>query len=176
VRATGVTADQLVVRRATQADVSIVLQMIRALAEYEKLSEHVVATETMLDRSLFGSDPAAEVLLAFLDNRPVGFAVYFRSFSTFLGGPAMYLEDIFVAPESRGRGIGRQLLATVAKIAVERGCGRMDWSVLDWNAPAIEFYRRLGARPLDDWTIYRLIGKSLADVAALAGDTDGTAG
>src|SRR5262249_19187044 len=153
---------------ATRADVPVVLNMIRALAEYEKLSEHVVATETMLDRSLFGPEPAAEVLLAFLDDRPVGFAVYFRSFSTFLGGPAMLLEDLCVVPESRGRGIGRHPLATVAKVAVERGCGRMDWSVLDWNAPAIEFYRRLGARPLDDWTIYRLIGKTLTDVAALA--------
>jgi len=171
-----VNADQLVVRQATRADVPVVLGMIRALADYEKLSEHVVATEAMLDRSLFGPDPAAEVLLAFLDDRPVGFAVYFRSFSTFLGGPAMYLEDIFVVPEARGRGIGRQLLATVAKIAVDRGCGRMDWSVLDWNRSAIEFYRRLGARPLDDWTIYRLIGKALIDVAALTGDTNGAAG
>jgi GNAT superfamily N-acetyltransferase len=115
--------------------------------------------------ALFGAQPAAEVLIAYADQRPAGFAVFFHNFSTFLGRRGLYLEDLFVKPEFRRLGIGRELLTTLARIAVERGCGRFEWSVLDWNAPAIEFYKRLGARPLDDWTIFRVTGRALADLA-----------
>jgi GNAT superfamily N-acetyltransferase len=162
-----VSADSaIVIRPATIGDVPIVLDMIKALAEYEKLAHQVVATEEQLKASLFGPRPAAEVLLAFAGDRPVGFAVYFQSFSTFLGVPGIYLEDIFVVPDSRGRGIGRRLLSMIASIAVTRGCGRLEWSVLDWNTPAIGFYRKLGSRPMDEWTVHRLTGAALEQVAA----------
>jgi GNAT superfamily N-acetyltransferase len=149
------------IRSASVADVPDILRLIRALAEYEKLSHEVVATEAALARALFGPRPAAEVLLAEQDGRSVGFALFFQNFSTFLGKPGIYLEDLFVEPAFRGRGIGRDLLRAIARLAVERGCGRFEWAVLDWNAPAIGFYKSLGARPLDDWTVMRLTGEAL---------------
>jgi len=150
---------------ATEHDVPLILRFIKGLAEYERLEDKVEATEPRLRASLFGDRPVAEVVIAHLDDEPAGYALFFHNFSTFLGQPGIYLEDIFVVPERRGAGVGRALLAHVAALAVERGCGRLEWSVLDWNAPAIGFYHRLGARPLDDWTVYRLTGDSLARLA-----------
>lgn len=149
------------IRPATERDVPAILTLIRALAEYEKLAHEVVATEDRLRGSLFGNAPAAEALMAWAGDDAVGFALYFRSFSTFLGRPGMYLEDLFVEPAWRGRGIGRALLSRVARTAVERGFGRLEWAVLDWNEPALGFYRRLGAEPLDEWTVYRVTGGAL---------------
>jgi GNAT superfamily N-acetyltransferase len=150
---------------ANESDVPIILSFIRKLAEYEKLSHLVVASEADVREHVFGANPVAEVLLAFWDQEPVGFALYFRNFSTFLGQPGIYLEDLFVDPPHRGKGIGKALLARLAKIAAERGYGRLDWAVLDWNAPSIEFYRSLGAVPLDAWTGYRLTGEALDRLA-----------
>ena len=143
----------------------MILTFIRKLAEYEKLSHEVVADEDTLHESLFSTNPTAEVLLAYIGENPVGFAVYFRNFSTFLGRPGMYLEDLFVEPAYRGRGIGKAILAHVAKVAKERGCQRLNWAVLNWNRPAIEFYRCLGAVLLDDWTVCRLSGRALDGLA-----------
>jgi GNAT superfamily N-acetyltransferase len=148
-------------RRAVRADVPEILRLIRELAEYEKLAHEAVATEAALAQALFGGTPAAEVLLADEDGRAVGFALFFQNFSTFLGKPGIYLEDLFVEPAQRGRGVGKALLAAVAKLAVERGCGRFEWAVLDWNEPAIGFYKSLGAKPMDDWTVMRLTGEAL---------------
>jgi GNAT superfamily N-acetyltransferase len=150
---------------ANESDVPIILSFIRKLAEYEKLSHLVVASEADVREHVFGANPVAEVLLAYWDQEPVGFALYFRNFSTFLGQPGIYLEDLFVNPPHRGKGIGKALLARLAKIAAERGYGRLDWAVLDWNAPSIEFYRSLGAVPLDAWTGYRLTGEALDRLA-----------
>jgi GNAT superfamily N-acetyltransferase len=150
---------------ATERDVPTILQMIRALAEYEKLSHAVTATEDRLRRTLFGPNPAAEVLMAHAGTQPAGFALFFHNYSTFLGQRGVYLEDLFVVPEWRGHGLGRQLLSRLAAIAIERDCGRLEWSVLDWNAPAIGFYRKLGAVPMDDWTIFRVTGESLQRLA-----------
>jgi GNAT superfamily N-acetyltransferase len=150
---------------ANESDVPIILSFIRKLAEYEKLSHLVVASEADVSEHVFGANPVAEVLLAYWDQEPVGFALYFRNFSTFLGQPGIYLEDLFVDPPHRGKGIGKALLARLAKIAAERGYGRLDWAVLDWNAPSIEFYRSLGAVPLDAWTGYRLTGEALDRLA-----------
>jgi GNAT superfamily N-acetyltransferase len=150
-------------------DVSIILRLIKALAEYERLSDHVVATEEGLRAQLFGDRPAAEVVLAYVDDTVVGFALFFHNFSTFLGRPGLYLEDLFVVPEWRGRGVGRKLLAHVAAVAVERQCGRMEWSVLDWNTSAIGFYERLGATLMKDWKLCRLTGDSLARAATGSG-------
>jgi len=149
------------IRNATPEDVPEIVRLIRALADYEKLSHEVLATEEQLRESLFGPRPAAETVLAWLDGRAIGLAVFFSNYSTFRGRAGLYLEDLFVEPAQRGRGYGKALLRHVARLAVERGCERMEWSVLDWNTPAIEFYRGLGARPLEDWTIYRLQGESL---------------
>ncbi|HEV8318499.1 MAG TPA: GNAT family N-acetyltransferase [Vicinamibacterales bacterium] len=154
------------VERATEDDVGLILRMIKGLADYEQLSHEVVATESGLRESLFGRRPAAEVIIGYAGQVPVGFAVFFHNFSTFLGRPGMYLEDLFVVPEWRNQGFGRRLLACVATIAVERGCGRMEWSVLDWNEPARRFYRGLGARAMDEWTVFRLTGDALRQVAA----------
>ena len=151
---------------AVENDVPIILGFIRKLAEYEKLSHLVVATEENIREHVFGANPVAEVLLAYWDGEPVGFALYFRNFSTFLGQTGIYLEDLFVEPAQRGKGIGKALLARLAKIALERGYGRVEWAVLDWNTPSIEFYRSLGAVPLDEWTVYRLTGDALARLAA----------
>jgi GNAT superfamily N-acetyltransferase len=144
------------IRRATVADVGTILELIRELATYERAPNEVAATEEQLVDVLFGKKPAAEVLLAFEGKKPVGFAVYFYNFSTWLGRPGLYLEDLFVRPEQRGKGFGRALLVELAQIARARGCGRMEWAVLNWNEPAIEFYRKLGAKPMDDWTVFRL--------------------
>jgi GNAT superfamily N-acetyltransferase len=156
--------DVLRIERAAPGDTPVVLRMIKALAEYEKLAPEVVATEDLLREALF-EKRSAEVVLAFAGDEPVGFAVFFHNFSTFLGRPGMYLEDLFVLPEWRGRGFGRQLFAHVASLAVERGCGRMEWAVLDWNEPAIGFYKKLGAEPMDQWTVYRLTGRALKEAA-----------
>jgi GNAT superfamily N-acetyltransferase len=150
---------------AVESDVPVILSFIRKLAEYEKLSHLVVTTEENVREHVFGENPVAEVLLAFWDQEPVGFALYFRNFSTFLGQPGIYLEDLFVEPEHRGKGIGKALLKQLAKIAIERGYGRLDWAVLDWNTPSIEFYRGLGAAPMDAWTGYRLTGEALDRLA-----------
>ncbi|HYW09130.1 MAG TPA: GNAT family N-acetyltransferase [Longimicrobium sp.] len=154
------------IRPALPADVPLILHFIRRLAEYERLAGEVVATEAILRDSLFGARPAAEVVIAEWEGAPAGFALFFHNFSTFLGRPGLYLEDLFVEPEQRGRGIGRALLGHLARVAAERGCGRLEWSVLDWNGDAIRFYRSLGAEPMDDWTVYRVTGDALAALAA----------
>lgn len=146
---------------ATPSDVPAILDFIRRLAEYEHLADQVQASEAALSEHLFGDRPAAEVLMARADQRDVGFALFFQNFSTFLARPGVYLEDLFVLPEYRGRGVGRALLERVAEIAVSRSCGRLEWSVLDWNEPALRFYRSLGAKPLDGWTGQRLSGDAL---------------
>jgi GNAT superfamily N-acetyltransferase len=151
-------------RPATPDDVPAILGFIRALAEYEKLSHAVVATEGQLRAHLFGPRPAAEVLIGELDGRPVGFALFFANFSTFLAKPGIYLEDLFVLPEARGHGVGRALLSAVAKLAVERDAGRLEWAVLDWNEPAIGFYRTVGAVPMDEWTTMRVTGDALREL------------
>ncbi|HSS92527.1 MAG TPA: GNAT family N-acetyltransferase [Candidatus Dormibacteraeota bacterium] len=153
------------IRAATREDVPVIAELIRGLARYEKLEQEVVMTEDVLASGLFGERPYAEVILAEDDDRPVGFALFFHNFSTFLGRPGIYLEDLFVVPEQRGQGIGRALLVHLARLAVERGCGRLEWSVLDWNRDAIGFYERLGARPNSEWTVYRLSGEALSGLA-----------
>jgi GNAT superfamily N-acetyltransferase len=150
---------------ATEADLPLILDLIQALAEYEKLAEAVTATQERLRETLFGSKPAAEVLLAHWEGECAGFAVFFGSYSTFLAQPGLYLEDLYVKPHLRGKGIGPALLKRLARIATERGCGRLEWGVLDWNRPAIEFYQKLGAAPLDEWTKYRLSGEALKSLA-----------
>jgi GNAT superfamily N-acetyltransferase len=150
---------------ATPADVPAILSLIRGLAEYEKLSHACVATEEALHATLFGDRPAAEVLIARHGTEAVGFALFFSTYSTFLAKPGIYLEDLFVRPEHRGTGIGKALLKTIAKLAYDRGCGRLEWSVLDWNEPSIQFYKKLGAVPLDDWTMYRMTSDAIAKLA-----------
>ncbi len=157
---------------ATHADVPLILSFIRELAEYENLAHEVVATETLLHAALFGPDRIAYAVIARADGEPAGFALYFFSFSTFLSRPGLYLEDLYVRPVLRRRGIGRRLLAHVARVAVERGCGRMEWSVLDWNETALRVYRAAGAHPLGEWTVQRLTGAALE---ALAADARATA-
>lgn len=155
-------------RSATAADVPLILEFIRALADYEKLTHEVEATEEKLRATLFGEKPAAECILAFADDAnqtPAGFALFFTNYSTFLAKPGLYLEDLFVKPEFRGRGIGKALLLHVAKLANQRGCGRMEWTVLDWNQPAIHLYESLGARRLREWQICRLTGAALQQYA-----------
>ena len=163
------------IRPARVQDVPIILQLIRDLATYERAPDQVTATEEQLVDVLFGDKPAADVLLAFEGDSPVGFAVYFYNFSTWLGRAGLYLEDLFVKPENRGKGYGRALLVELAKIARDRGCGRMEWAVLDWNEPAIKFYRALGAQPMHEWTVFRLTSEEiakLADAADTAATTD----
>jgi GNAT superfamily N-acetyltransferase len=149
------------IRAATEADIPLILKFIRDLAHYEKLGHKVVATEESLRQTLFGSPRFAEVIFAYVGEEAAGFALFFHNYSTFLGQPGIYLEDLFVKPEMRGRGIGKALLAHLARLAIERGCGRVEWAVLDWNAPSIDFYKNLGAVPLDDWIIFRLTGEAL---------------
>jgi len=156
----------MTLRAATAADVPQILAFIRGLAEYERLLHEVVATEEGMRHALFGPRPFAEVVLAEDDGVPVGFALFFHTFSTFLGQPGIYLEDLFVVPAARGRGVGRALLAHLSRVAIERGCGRVEWAVLDWNAPAIRFYDSLGAQPNSEWTVYRLTDEALAALAA----------
>jgi GNAT superfamily N-acetyltransferase len=150
---------------ATEADVPLILALIRGIADYEELSHEVVVTEALVREHLFGPKPAAEVLIARMDDRPVGFALYFTNFSTFLGKPGIYLEDLFVLPDCRGQGIGKALLTQVARIAAERKCGRLEWSVLDWNESAIQFYKSLGAKPMSEWTVFRMTEEVIAALA-----------
>jgi GNAT superfamily N-acetyltransferase len=159
------TSQQFTIRPATVADLPIILDLIRALAEYERAPNDVVATEEILNETLFGKKPAAEVLLLFEKETAAGFAVFFHNFSTWLGRPGLYLEDLFVRPEHRGKGYGRALLIHLAEIARERRCGRMEWAVLDWNEPAIQFYRKLGAKPMEEWTVFRLTRDGIASLA-----------
>jgi GNAT superfamily N-acetyltransferase len=154
-----------VIRSATIEDVPVIRELIRALAEYERAPNEAIATAEGLREVLFGEKPAAEVLLAFENGDAVGFAAYFFNFSTWLGKPGLYLEDLFVRPEIRGKGFGRALLRRLAQIARERDCGRMEWAVLDWNEPAIGFYKKLGAKPQDGWTVFRLTSDGIAKLA-----------
>jgi GNAT superfamily N-acetyltransferase len=156
---------ELEIRAATEDDFPLILSLIKELAEYERLSHEVVATEESLRHWLFGERPVAEVLIGHHGGEPAGFALFFHSFSTFLGKPGIYLEDLYVRPEFRGAGIGRALLVHLARLARERGCGRLEWAVLDWNKPAIGFYKGLGASPVSGWTTYRVTGKSLDELA-----------
>jgi len=158
-------AGEISIRPATAADVPQVLEFIRELAGYERLADQVVATESDLTAALFGPRPYAEVVFACVDGEPQGFALFFHNFSTFLGRHGIYLEDLFVRPEARGRGLGRRLLAWLAHTTLERGGARLDWAVLDWNSPSIGFYRSVGAVPLDEWTTFRLTGQALRDLA-----------
>lgn len=153
------------IRSAELPDVPVIASLIRGLARYEKLDHQVTMTEEKLTEALFGERRYAETLIAEVDGKPAGFALFFHNFSTFLAQPGIYLEDLFVEPEHRGKGLGRALLARLAQIAVDRGCGRLEWAVLDWNKDAITFYERLGARPNEDWTIYRLAGEGLRALA-----------
>lgn len=156
----------LLLRDATEADTALILRFIIDLAVYEKLEHTVVATEDSVRATLFGPRRYAEVILAEWKGKPAGFALYFHNYSTFLSKPGVYLEDLFVEPELRGNGIGKALLIRLAQIAVERDCGRMEWAVLDWNTPSIEFYKSLGALPMSDWIINRLTGDALKSLAA----------
>lgn len=157
--------DSITIRPANKNDAALILSFIQGLAEYEKLADEVVGTEQDLQRTLFSARPSAEVLIAEHMGNPTGFALFFTSYSTFLARPGIYLEDLFVLPEYRGHGIGKALLAFLAGLVVERKMGRLDWSVLDWNEPAIRFYEQIGARGLTDWTQYRLDGKALRELA-----------
>jgi GNAT superfamily N-acetyltransferase len=157
----------LSIRSASATDIPLIAQFIRDLAEYERLAHEVRFDEAVLEAKLFGPRPYAEVLIGEIDGAPQGFALFFHNFSTFEGKPGVYLEDLFVRPEARGAGLGKALLKKLAAIAVERDCARLEWSVLDWNEPAIQFYKALGAKPMDEWTIYRVDGTALAKLAAL---------
>ncbi len=156
----------IAIRPAIAADVGLIFAFVRELAEYEKLSHEVVTDEAGLAAQLFGERPHAEVLIAEVDGAPAGFALFFHNFSTFVGKPGLYLEDLFVRPAFRGLGLGKQLMVRLAQIAVERDCGRFEWSVLDWNTPAIDFYRSLGAVGKDEWTVQRVSGDALRTLAA----------
>jgi GNAT superfamily N-acetyltransferase len=159
------TSEEVIIRPAGPHEVPIILRFIRDLARYERLEHMVVATEETLREALFGPRPFAEVAFACVHGVPQGFALFFYNFSTFLGRPGIYLEDLFVQPEARGRGIGRKLLSWLAALAVSRSCGRLDWAVLDWNEPSIGFYRSLGAISVDDWRMFRLAGPALVELA-----------
>ena len=156
----------LSIRAATPADISLIGQFIRDLAEYEKLAHAVRFDEAVMAQKLFGPRPYAEVLIGEIDGVPQGFALFFHNFSTFEGRPGIYLEDLFVRPDARGSGLGKALLGKLAGLAVERDCARLEWSVLDWNTPAIDFYKVLGATPMDEWTVYRVDGSALNNLAA----------
>jgi GNAT superfamily N-acetyltransferase len=156
----------LSIRSATPADISLIGQFIRDLAEYEKLAHEVRFDEAVMAQKLFGPRTFAEVLIGEIDGTPQGFALFFHNFSTFEGRPGIYLEDLFVRPDARGSGLGKALLGKLAALAVERDCARLEWSVLDWNTPAIDFYKALGARPMDEWTVYRVDGDALTGLAA----------
>ena len=153
------------IKSASIKEVPLILQFINELAEYEKLVHEVVATEEDLTKTLFGPHPYAEVVIGYLEENPVSFALFFHNYSTFLGKPGIYLEDLYVKPEARGKGIGHKMLQYLAKLAKERGAGRLEWWVLDWNTHAIEFYRRLGAKPMDEWTVFRVTGEALDTLA-----------
>jgi GNAT superfamily N-acetyltransferase len=153
------------IQKAEAKDIPLILHFIQSLAEYERLRDSCIATEEKLRATLFSESPAAEVIIARVDGDPMGFALFFHNYSTFLAQRGIYLEDLFVKSEARGKGVGFALLSALARIAVERGCARLEWAVLDWNQLAIDFYRRIGAVPLDDWTVMRMTGDSLADLA-----------
>jgi GNAT superfamily N-acetyltransferase len=155
----------LTIRLATENDAALILGFIRGLAEYERLAHEVVADEDRLRRTLFGPRPYAEVIIGEWEGQPAGFALFFHNYSTFLARPGIYLEDLFVTPEFRGKGIGQALLVHLARVAVQRDCGRLEWAVLDWNEPAIRFYKRLGAVPMDEWTTFRVTGEALTRLA-----------
>ena len=159
---------ELAIRAAVEEDTPLILRLVKELAEYEELSHEVVATEDSLRRSLFGERCFAEALIGEVEGEPAGFALFFHDFSTFLGRPGIYLEDLYVRPEFRGSGLGRALLVYLARLALERGCGRLEWSVLDWNEPAIGFYKSVGAVPLDGWTGYRVTGEALEQLSGKA--------
>ena len=154
------------IRPAIEPDVATILQFVRDLATYERAPDAVEATEETLAQALFGPDPAAEALIAEDDGAPIGFALFFHNFSTWTGRRGVYLEDLYVTPEARGSGAGKALLVSLARLAVERGCARFEWSVLDWNDPAIGFYTSIGAKPMDEWTVFRLDSAALASLAA----------
>jgi len=162
-------SDEVTIRPALEHETPLILQFVRELAQYERLEEQMVAEEAQMRAALFGPRPYAEVVFACWEGEPVGFALFFHNFSTFLGRPGIYLEDLFVRPGFRGRGLGRRLLAWLAELAVERGCGRLEWAVLDWNAPAVGFYRSLGAVAMDEWTVFRLTGPALEALAGRPG-------
>ena len=153
------------IRKASERDVPLILAFIQSLAEYERLRDSCVATEDLLRHTLFGDHPAAEVIIASVNGEPAGFALFFHNYSTFLAQRGIYLEDLFVKPEARSRGVGLALLSELARIAIERDCGRLEWAVLDWNQLAIDFYKRIGAKPLDDWTVFRITGGPLKQLA-----------
>jgi len=155
----------LSIRAATRADISLIGQFIRDLAEYERLSDAVRFDEAVMAEKLFGARAFAEVLIGEIDGTPQGFALFFHNFSTFEGRPGIYLEDLFVRPDARGSGLGKALLGRLAALAVERDCARLEWSVLDWNTPAIDFYKALGAKMMDEWTVMRVDGAALSELA-----------
>ena len=159
-------SDEITIRPAQEHEIPLILQFIRDLAQYEHLEHECIATVESLRRTLFGIRPYAEVVFGCVNGEPMGFALFFHNYSTFLGRPGIYLEDLFVRPEARGHGIGRRLLSWLAATAVNRECGRLEWSVLDWNAPSIAFYRKLGAVPMDEWTIFRVTGPALTQLAS----------
>jgi GNAT superfamily N-acetyltransferase len=156
----------ITLRPAAPTDIPLILALIAELADYEKLAHEAIADAASLEHDLFGTRPYAEVLIAEVDGEGAGFALYFHNYSTFLGKPGLYLEDLFVRPRFRGLGLGKRLMQELARIAIARGCGRFEWSVLDWNTPAIEFYRRLGAVGMDEWTVQRVSGDALRALAA----------
>jgi GNAT superfamily N-acetyltransferase len=160
-----VTSERLRIERGTPEDVPLILRLIKGLAEYERMSNEVEATEDRLRETLFGPHPSAEVVIGYAGSEPAGFALFFHSYSTFLGKPGLYLEDLFVMPQYRGCGYGKALLVHLAKLAAERGCGRFEWTALDWNEPAIGFYKKLGATPMHEWTIFRVTGNALQKLA-----------
>jgi GNAT superfamily N-acetyltransferase len=157
--------DGLEIRKAHRSDVPLILHFIKELATYEKLLHEVTATVELLEKNLFGEKSVAEVVIASFENKDVGFALYFHNFSTFVGKPGIYLEDLYVSPEYRGKGFGKILLKYLANLAGERDCGRLEWQVLDWNESAIKFYKNLGAKPMDEWTVFRVTGEDLVELA-----------
>ena len=159
------TSAAIEIRKAGENDVPVILDFIQSLAEYERLRDSCVATEDSLRRTLFGDRPAAEVIIASVGGEPAGFALFFHNYSTFLAQRGIYLEDLFVKPEARGHGVGFALLSELARIAIDRDCGRLEWAVLDWNQLAIDFYKRIGANALDDWTVFRITGGPLKELA-----------
>ncbi len=159
--------DEFEIREATEEDIQVIFNFIKELAVYEKLAQEVTATKDLLRETLF-EKKYAEVIIGELEGMPVGFALFFHNFSTFIGKPGIYLEDLYVKEEYRGRGFGKKLLVHLAKLSVERDCGRLEWSVLDWNKPAIDFYLSLGARPMDEWTVFRLTGEKLKNLTSLS--------
>ena len=165
------TKREVSIRAAVEGDLPLIFHLIESLAEYEKLRDQCIATEEKLRATLFGEHPAAEVLIAAIDGVPLGFALFFHNYSTFLAQPGIFLEDLFVKPEARGMGVGHALLSALARLAVERKCGRLEWSVLDWNELAISFYKCIGAVPMDEWTTFRVTGRALEELASGRADS-----